>query len=196
VKRQIKAAAEKPDECWSMDFVSEQLFVGRRLKVPDIVDNHTRESLALDASSKIQGMNVVTILERITRVHGFPKRIKVDNGPEFISKDVDRWAYWSHVELVFSRPGTPADNAPVGAFNSRFLRECLNEHWFLSLEDARWKIRSAQVDYDAERPHSVLGYRSKIDIDPVQRGEEAIRGHENSPKNLIQTGMKRRSTPI
>lgn len=99
--------------------------------------NYTWEGLAPDANSKIQGMDVVTILERLTRQHGYPKRIKVDNGPEFISKDVNRWRYWNHVELDFSRPGTPSDNTVVEAFNSRLRQECLNEHWFLSLEDAR-----------------------------------------------------------
>ncbi len=103
-----------------MDFVSDQLFDDRRLRVLVILENYTRECLALDASARIRGIDVVTTLEHITREHGFPKRIKVDNGPEFISKDVDRWAYWNHVELDFSRPGKPSDNALVEAFNSRF----------------------------------------------------------------------------
>jgi putative transposase len=173
VKSQIRPTAEKPNECWSIDFISDQLFDGRRLKVLLIVKNQTRERLALDASSGIRGMDVVPILERITRDHGYPKRIKVDNGPEFISKHVDRWAYSNHVELDFSRPGTPSDNALVEAFNSRFRQECLNEHWFLSPEDARSKISSWQTDYNTERPHSALGYRSPVEIDSVQQGQEA-----------------------
>lgn len=119
-KREFKPTAVERNECWSMDFVSDQLYDGRRMRVLVIVDNHTRESLALEASQRIRGMDVVTTLERITGKEGFPKRIKVDNGPEFISKDFDRWAYWNHVELDFSRPGKPTDNALVEAFNSRF----------------------------------------------------------------------------
>ena len=99
----------------------------RRLRVLVIVENYTRECLALHASSKIFGIDVVTTLERITQTHGFPKRIKVDNGPEFISQDLDRWAYWNKVELDFSRPGKPADNALVEALNSRLRQECLNQ---------------------------------------------------------------------
>jgi putative transposase len=156
-----------------MDFVSDQLFDDRRLRVLVIVENYTRECLALEANSKIRGIDVVTTLERITSTHGFPKRIKVDNGPEFISKDLDRWAYWNHVELDFSRPGKPSDNALVEAFNSRFRQECLNEHWFLSIEDAREKITAWQTEYNTERPHSALGYRSPAEIKPVNQSPEA-----------------------
>lgn len=163
VKREFRPAALTRNECWSMDFVSDQLFDDRRLRVLVIVENFTRECLALDANARIRGIDVVTTLERITREHGFPKRIKVDNGPEFISKDLDRWAYWNHVELDFSRPGRPSDNALVEAFNSRFRQECLNQHWFLTLEDAKTKLLTWQNEYNTERPHSALGYRTPME---------------------------------
>jgi hypothetical protein len=137
-----------------MHFVSDQLFDDRRLRVLVIIENYTRECLALDASARIRGIDVATTLERITAQHGFPKRIKVDNGPEFISKDLDRWAYWNKVELDFSRLGKPSDHALVEAFNSRFRQECLNQHWFMSLEDARAKLVAWQEEYNTERPHS------------------------------------------
>jgi putative transposase len=159
-KREIRPTALTRDECWTMDFVSDRLFDDRRLRVLVIVQNYTRECLALNASARIHSIDVVTTLERITREYVFPKRIKVDNGPEFISKDLYRWAYWNHVELDFSRPGRPSDNALVEAFNSRFRQECLNQHWFLSLEDARTKLCAWQHDYNSERPHSALGYRT------------------------------------
>jgi len=143
-----------------MDFVSDQLFDNRRLRVLVILENYTRECLTLETNARIRGLDVVKTLKRITREHGFPRRIKVDNGPEFISKDLDRWAYWNHVELDFSRPGKPSDNALVEAFNSRFRQECLNQHWFLSLEDARLKLSHWQNEYNTERPHSALGYRT------------------------------------
>jgi putative transposase len=156
----MRPTAEVKNECWSMDFVSDQLFDGRRLRVLTIVDNHTRESLALEVAPRIRGIEVVSVLERITREHGFPGRIHVDNGPEFISKDVDRWAYWNGVELDFSRPGKPTDNAPVEAFISRFRQECLNQHWFMSLVDAQEKIEAWRIEYNHNRPHSSLGYQS------------------------------------
>ena len=173
VKREIPSAALTRNDCWSMDFVSDQLFDDRRLRVLVIVENHTRECLALEASAKIHGIDVVTTLERITGVHGFPKRIKVDNGPEFISKDLDRWAYWNHVELDFSRPGRPSDNALVEAFNSRFRQECLNQHWFLSLQDANTKLRAWQNEYNAVRPHSALGYRTPLESRSYSSNAEA-----------------------
>jgi putative transposase len=159
-KRELQPTAAKRNECWSMDFVSDQLFDGRRLRVLVIVDNYTRKSLALEASQRIKGMDVVEVLERITKTEGYPKCIKVDNGPEFISRDLDCWAYWNHVKLSFSRPGKPTDNALVEAFNSRFRQECLNEHWFLTLEDACGKIEGWRNDYNNHRPHSSLGNKS------------------------------------
>lgn len=160
VKREIKPTAVAKTDCWSMDFVSDQLFDGRRLRVLTLVDNHTRESLALHVGQRIRGIDVVQIMERVTKQHGIPKRIQVDNGPEFISKDLDRWAYWNHVELDFSRPGKPTDNAMIEAFNSRFRQECLNEHWFMSLPDAQEKIEGWRQDYNHNRPHSALDYKS------------------------------------
>lgn len=142
-----------------MDFISDQLFDGRRVRVLAIVDNHTRESLALVPSQRIRGIDVVQVLEMITKGNGSPKMIKFDNEPEFISKDRDRWAYWNHVGLNFSRPGKLSDNAFIEAFNSRFRQECLNEHWFLSLEDARDKIERWRIDYNSKRPHSSLYYK-------------------------------------
>jgi putative transposase len=161
------------NECWSMDFVSDQLYDDRRLRVLVVMENYTRQCLALDASARIRGIDVVTTLERITRDHGFPKRIKVDNGPEFISKDLDRWAYWNHVELDFSRPGKPSDNALVEAFNSRFRQECLNQHWFLSLEDAKTKLSGWQHEYNTERPHSALGYCTPLEGRSTSTNAEA-----------------------
>ena len=164
MKRELRPTASMKNECWSMDFVSDQLFDGRRVRVLVIVDNHTRESLALEVSQRIRGIDVVGVLERISKEHGFTKRIQVDNGPEFISKDLDRWAYWNHVHLDFSRPGKPTDNALVEAFNSRFRQECLNQHWFLSLDDARQKIEAWRQEYNTQRPHSALDYRSPTEF--------------------------------
>ena len=137
--------------------MSDELFDGRRIRVLTLVDNHTRESLAIHVAPRIRGLEVVDVLERVTRKHGKPMRIQVDNGPEFISKDVDYWAYWNHVKLDFSRPGKPTDNAFIESFNARFRLECLNEHWFMSLEDAREKAERWRRDYNENRPHSSLG---------------------------------------
>ncbi len=115
-KRKVKAKlrddrtpATAPNECWSMDFLSDQLFDGRKIRVLSIVDNFTRVSPALDVRTSYRGSDVVETLDRIAAVHGRPKRIRLDNGPEFISKDLDLWAYQHDVVLDFSRPGKPTD---------------------------------------------------------------------------------------
>jgi putative transposase len=112
----------------------------------------------------VTSVPVVSVLDRITRERGFPQRIQVDQGPEFISKDLDRWEYWNGVQLDFSRPGKPTDNTLVEAFISRFRQECLNQHWFMSLPDAREKIEVWRREYNRSRPHGSLGYRSPVEF--------------------------------
>ena len=157
LKRETRPTAMTKNECWSMDFMSDQLFDGRRIRVLTLVDNHTRESLALHVAPRIRGGDVVRVLERVVAGGGKPGTIRVDNGPEFISKDVDLWAYWNHVKLDFSRPGKPTDNAFIESFNARLRLECLNEHWFLSLDEAQEKLEAWRRDYNENRPHGSLG---------------------------------------
>lgn len=145
-------------DCWSMDFVADALFDGRKIRCLTIVDNYSRKCMAIHVGQGIKGAQVVETLDRLRLFgEGKPKKIQVDNGSEFISKDLDRWAYEQHVELVFSRPGKPTDNPYIESFNGSFRDECLNAHWFLSLEDAREKIEAWRREYNAFRPHSNLG---------------------------------------
>ncbi len=115
--------------------------------------------------------DVVEALSRSVKRYGLPERIRVDNGPEFISKDVDLWAYTNKVVLDFSRPGKPTDNAFIESFNSRFRDECLNQHWFLDLADAKHKIEAWRQDYNLTRPHSSIG-----NVPPQQLYQEAMAG--------------------
>ena len=140
-----------------MDFMSDELFDGRRIRLLTIVDNFTRESLAITVAARIGGQDVVEVLHRLMLQHRLPRTIRVDHGPEFTSKRLDQWAYLNGVELDFSRPGKPTDNAFIKSFNGRFRQECLNENWFLSLEDAEEKVQSWRTYYNGERPHSALG---------------------------------------
>jgi putative transposase len=155
-ERQPPAAA--PNQLWSMDFVSDALFDGRRLRALTVVDAHTREALAIDVDQGIKGEQVVEAVTRIAALRGAPKAIRVDNGPEFVSKALDRWAYENGVTLDFSRPGKPTDNAFAESFNGRLRDECLNAHWFLSLADARAKIEAWRRHYNESRPHTSLGW--------------------------------------
>jgi len=158
--RDDRTDATCPNQCWSMDFMADELFDGRRLRLLTIVDNFSRVSPGIGVGFCYKGYDVVTALNLAVAQYGVPERIRVDNGPEFISKEVDLWAYAQGVVLDFSRPGKPTDNAFIESFNSRFRQECLNEHWFLSLEDAKEKIEAWRGHYNEQRPHSSLGYRS------------------------------------
>ena len=155
--REGRVKPGRANDSWSMDFVSDSLFDGRRLRVLTIVDNFTRESLAIAVEQGIKGEQVAAVLERIVAERGAPKSIRVDNGPEFVSKVLDRWAYEHGVTLDFSRPGKPTDNAYVESFNGRLRDECLNVNWFLSLEDARGKIEAWRRHYNGNCPHTALG---------------------------------------
>ena len=158
VDRERSVEASAPNALWSMDFVSDALFDGRRLRALTVVDACTREALVIEVDSGIKGEQVVEAVSRIMAVRGAPKSIRVDNGPEFVSKALDRWAYENGVTLDFSRPGKPTDNAFIESFNGRLREECLNAHWFLSLADARAKIEAWRRDYNESRPHTSLGW--------------------------------------
>ena len=129
----------------------------RPLRILIILNEYTRECLAMSVARRINSQDVLDRLYGLFIDRGTPEYIRSDNGPEFISKDVDLWAYWNHIKFDFSRPGKLTDNAYIESFNVRFRQECLNEHWFLSLDDARDKIEAWRRDYNEERPHSALG---------------------------------------
>jgi putative transposase len=155
-RRMERADATYANECWSMDFMSDELYDGQRIRLLTLVDNFTRESLAIEVGQHISGEKVAEVLSLISFKRGRPEKIRVDNGPEFVSKKLDRWAYLNQVELDFSRPGKPTDNALIEAFNGRFREECLNQSWFLSLEDAREKVETWRQEYNSTRPHGAL----------------------------------------
>jgi putative transposase len=147
-----------------MDFVSDSLFDGRRFRAFTLVENFSRECLAIRAAPKLLGSDVAEVLDQVAEKRGKPMRIFLDNGPEFISKALDLWAYQAGVTLDFSRPGKPTDNAYIESFNGSLRDECLNTNWFLSMEDARAKIESWRREYNEFRPHSSLGERTPSQV--------------------------------
>lgn len=182
VSRNLSPIAITKDECWSMDFVMDQLFDRRRIRALTIVDNFSRECLNITVNYSIKGEDVVNVMRYIYRHLGrIPKRIKVDNGSEFISKALDKWAYENKVLLDFSRPGKPTDNAYIESFNGSFRDECLNAHWFMSLEDAQEKIESWRQDYNEFRPHSSLKYMTPKEFSvSLERNPFQGRNNENT----------------
>ena len=154
--REDRSPATAPNEVWAMDFMSDQLVDGRRIRILTIIDTFSRLALATDVRQSYRGPDVVETLERVTTEYGKPKSIRVDQGPEFASKALDLWAYLNGVTLDFSRPEKPTDNAFIESFNGPFRAECLNASWFLSLADARSKCEAwpCRVQRDPASPVS------------------------------------------
>lgn len=163
-RRQPKQLAHAINQIWSMDFVADALFDGRKLRMLTVVDLFSRECLAIDVGQSLKGEDVARVLTAITEARGLPCTIKSDNGSEFISKVMDKWAYERGVELDFSRPGKPTDNANVESFNGRLRQECLNATWFMSLDDARGKIEAWRRYYNESRPHSALDWATPAEF--------------------------------
>ena len=163
-RQQPKQLSTAPNESWAMDFMSDQLVNGRKIRIFTVVDTFTRECLAVAPGNRMTSSDVVNVLDKISRARGNPKRIHCDNGPEFTGCVTDLWAYKSKVTLAYSRPGKPTDNAFIESFNGSLRDECLNTHWFESLEDAKVKLEAWKDDYNACRPHRALDNRSPLEF--------------------------------
>jgi len=158
VVRMPMAKPTKVNQRWSMDFVSDQLGPnGRRIRILTVVDVLTRECIALHASFSIPGAEVIRVLQKVVDERGMPESFSIDNGSEFTGKAMDQWAHDRGIKLDFIRPGKPQENGFIESFNGKLRDECLNENWFLSLEDVRRTIEEWRIDYNEERPHSSLG---------------------------------------
>lgn len=159
-QRRPLAAARRPNQRWSMDFVHERLADGRWLRILTVVDQFTRECVLLAAEGSFTGERVGRALDGAVAARGRPASITVDNGAEFASRALDAWAYRNGVELQFIRPGKPVENGFIESFNGRLRDECLNTHVFLSSEQLRGQLARWREDYNRVRPHSALGDRT------------------------------------
>lgn len=149
--------AERQNQRWSMDFMTDRLVDGRAFRVLTIVDQYSRECPLLEAGRSLTGKEVVESLDRLALFRGLPESITVDNGAEFCSRAVDAWAYAHGVKLDFIRPGKPVENGYIESFNGKLRDECLNVELFFSVADARQKLERWRRDYNEQRPHSALG---------------------------------------
>ena len=156
--RLVLPQSTRSNERWSMDFVSDALAYGRRFRALTIVDDFTRESVCIEVAHSIPGERVTRVLDTLALTRGLPESITVDNGSEFTSKALDAWAYQHNVKINFIQPGKPVQNAYIESFNGRFRDECLNQHYFFTIHDARLKIKAWRKDYNEQRPHSSLNY--------------------------------------
>lgn len=157
VVRQPLPLPVQPNLRWSMDFVQDVLISGRRFRILTIVDDCSRTCPSLTVDTSLPAARVIRELERLSAIRGLPEWLVLDNGPEFAGRALDAWAHERGIRLCFIRPGKPIENAFVESFNGRFRDECLNEHWFISLADARETIEVWRRDYNQVRPHSSLG---------------------------------------
>jgi putative transposase len=157
-QRPCPRALSGPNQQWSLDFLSDALAWGRRIRLLAVIDTYTREALAIDVDTSIPGRRVAAVLSRLIAERGIPAELLMDNGPELTGKALDQWAYERGVQLRFIDPGKPVQNAWIESFNGRLRDECLNEHWFVSVADARQIIEAWRTDYNRQRPHSSLGY--------------------------------------
>ena len=157
-ERQPMLLPTAANERWSMDFQHDLLATGQRFRTLNIVDDFSRECPAIEVDTSLPGVRVVRVLDRLAETWGLPLEIVVDNGPELAGQALDEWAYRNGVRLHFIGPGKPTQNAFIESFNGKFRDECLNENWFLDLDDARKIIEAWRIDYNTKRPHSALGY--------------------------------------
>lgn len=157
VDRQTLYVPTKPNEVWSIDFVMDALANGRRIKCLTIVDDFTRECLDIAVDYGISGGYVARVLDAIGQFRSLPRSIRTDQGPEFTSRALDRWAYGRGVDLKLIAAGKPTQNAYIESFNGKFRDECLNDHYFRTLEHARAVISFWRRDYNEARPHSSIG---------------------------------------
>jgi len=154
----VVALATGPNQRWSMDFVAERLEDGRKFRILTVVDQFTRECVALHAKPRLQGMDVAEALNGALRERGKPLSITVDNGSEFAGKVMDAWADLHQVQLAFIRPGKPTENAFIESFNGRLRQECLNVEIFRSMAEVHGKLAAWRQDFNQRRPHSSIGY--------------------------------------
>lgn len=169
--------AERMNELWAMDFMHDSLQNSRKLRILPIIDTYTKECHRIEVDTSIGGKRVASVLSEVASVRGLPDNIVIDNGPEFISNAMDEWAYIREVKLHFIRPGKPVDNAFMESFNARLREECLNVHWFMSIEHARSVIEEWRIDYNQTRPHSSLGFLTPSEF--AQQEKENISEYSN-----------------
>src|SRR5712692_8675508 len=189
--RQPLPEAVAANQVWSVDFMTDALSSGRRFRMLNIVDDYTRECLAIEVDTSLSGVRVVRVLEELKQRRGLPRQIRSDNGPEFVSRAVDQWAYEQGLQWHTIQPGRPMENGYVESFNGRFRDECLNENWFSDLADAREKIAQWKQDYNEARPHSSLQYRTPVEFAAQAAGLYRNEvGRTKTGESLIIPGLK------
>jgi putative transposase len=150
----------RPNQEWSIDFVSDALANGRAIRALTVLDDFTKESPVIEVDSSLSAPRVTRVLDQVIEERGLPEGLRLDNGPEFTSRCFVAWAEQRGIPLLYIQPGKPVQNSYIESFNGRFRDECLNANWFENMPDARRKIEAWRQDYNQQRPHSALAYRT------------------------------------
>lgn len=178
LERQPLLLPSGPNEVWSMDFVMDRLEDGRRLKALTVVDDFTKEAVEIALDHGMGSHYVVRVLEQVVRFRGKPAAIRTDQGPEFTAGALDQWAYRHGITLKLIQPGKPMQNGYVESFNGKFRDECLNEHWFSTLAQARAIVATWRRDYNENRPHSSIDYLTPAEYGALHRARDAAQNQE------------------
>lgn len=173
--RKTEMPIERCNQRWALDFVHDALANGKKLRLLPIIDVFTRKCLKIVVASSLSGRDVVTALEEAIREYGAPEEIISDNGTEYTSKAVIEWCEKQGQSWKYTEPGKPYQNGNIESFNGKLRDECLNEHWFLNLQEAKRLVEAWRVEYNSERPHSALGGKTPNEF-------------MNEINNLLKTG--------
>lgn len=187
--------ATGPNQVWAMDFIEDRLMTGRRIKAYTLIDEYTKESLAIEVDTSLGGQRVVRILEQVAMERGYPQSIRSDNGPQFTCKALFGWTYGNSVTHMFIDPGKPTQNPFIESFHDKFREEFFSEHWFATLKEARAMAAEWRWTYNEFRPHSTLNGLTPCEFArrlPLQdnfkdqnKGEQQ---QQTAPKTLLMTG--------
>lgn len=180
---------DQPNYTWSMDFMSDALHDGRKIRVLNITDDFNREALAIEVGLSFPADRVIRTLSVLEEELGLPHHIRVDNGPEFISKKLGKWCDDRGITLKFIQPGKPAQNAYIERFNRIFREDILDAYWFENLEQVRVVAEQWRMDYNNHHPHSSLG-----GISPIQYYHKAV--NSGKVQARIPTPLSHNSHPI
>jgi putative transposase len=184
--KQALSVPTAPNQVWSIDFMSDSLVDGRKIRLLNIIDDYNRESLAMEVDTSLPSLRVIRVLEKLIGERGCPANIRCDNGPEFISHKLEEWCSGKKIALMFIQPGRPMQNAYIERKNGSVRRELLNAYLFNSLAEVRMLSEEWRLDYNAEKPHKSLGYLSPLKYAEQQRRTLALSTPASEKSNQIE----------
>jgi transposase InsO family protein len=185
--------AQRRNEVWSWDLIHDQTEQGRILRMLTLIDEYTKEALAIHVGYSIRAVDAITVLEAAIECYGAPKHVRSDNGPEFIAKAIQDWLRDQQIKTLYIEPGSPWEQAYIESFHDKLRDECLNREIFPSLAETRIILEGWRVEYNEQRPHSALGYLTPVEFAAARKTEkwEVVSNDLNNPERLFTTGPAR-----